>query len=213
MAASVVFMLVLTWGGNRFLWLSPTIIGDDRRLARARASPSSGMRGRADEPFLPLPLLSRQRRALCHPRRQLRARRDDGTHRATAAVLRGGLSPRPPARPGLALIPLAAISTCGAAICRPHHGAGEALQARRDHRRYHRRGLGRRARAGYICRSGACWCCCRCSRSASARHSRSPWSRSRTRWRAPQVGTVTGAMNFFRSLASSFTVAAFTAIL
>jgi hypothetical protein len=29
----------------------------------------------------------------------------------------------------------------------------------------------------------------------------------------PQVGTVTGAMNFFRSLMSSFTVAAFTAIL
>src|SRR5215475_3054564 len=26
MAASVVFMLVLTWGGNRYLWLSPTII-------------------------------------------------------------------------------------------------------------------------------------------------------------------------------------------
>jgi MFS family permease len=29
----------------------------------------------------------------------------------------------------------------------------------------------------------------------------------------PQIGTVTGAMNFFRSLISSFTVAAFTAIL
>src|SRR5258705_719185 len=26
MAAAVVFMLVLTWGGNRYLWLSPTII-------------------------------------------------------------------------------------------------------------------------------------------------------------------------------------------
>src|ERR1700755_2806379 len=26
MASAVVFMLVLTWGGNRFLWLSPTII-------------------------------------------------------------------------------------------------------------------------------------------------------------------------------------------
>src|SRR6185312_8235234 len=29
----------------------------------------------------------------------------------------------------------------------------------------------------------------------------------------PQVGTITGAMNFFRSLMSSFTVAAFAAIL
>src|SRR5260221_12173258 len=26
MAAAVMFMLVLTWGGNRFLWLSPTIV-------------------------------------------------------------------------------------------------------------------------------------------------------------------------------------------
>src|ERR1700749_3216993 len=26
MAAAVTFMLVLTWGGNRFLWLSPTIM-------------------------------------------------------------------------------------------------------------------------------------------------------------------------------------------
>src|SRR4029078_12886923 len=26
MASGVVFMLVLTWGGNRFLWLSPTIL-------------------------------------------------------------------------------------------------------------------------------------------------------------------------------------------
>ena len=26
MASAVVFMLVLTWGGNRFLWLSPTIM-------------------------------------------------------------------------------------------------------------------------------------------------------------------------------------------
>jgi hypothetical protein len=29
----------------------------------------------------------------------------------------------------------------------------------------------------------------------------------------PQIGTITGAMNFFRALMSSFTVAAFTAIL
>jgi len=29
----------------------------------------------------------------------------------------------------------------------------------------------------------------------------------------PQVGTVTGAMNFFRALVSSFTVAAFTTVL
>src|SRR5262249_45990078 len=38
MAAAVVFMLVLTWGGNRFLWLSPTI------LAMIRASPPLSLR-------------------------------------------------------------------------------------------------------------------------------------------------------------------------
>ena len=45
MAAAVVFMLVLTWGGNRYLWLSPTIIamvgasvgaGIQLRLVRAQ---------------------------------------------------------------------------------------------------------------------------------------------------------------------------------
>src|SRR5215469_12703193 len=56
MAAAVVFMLVLTWGGNRFLWLSPTI------LAMLGASLALALTfvwhaGRADEPFLPLPLM------------------------------------------------------------------------------------------------------------------------------------------------------------
>src|SRR5580700_7237625 len=57
MAGAVVFMLVLTWGGNRFLWLSPTIIGMiGASLALAVAFVWHA--GRADEPFLPLPLLS-----------------------------------------------------------------------------------------------------------------------------------------------------------
>src|SRR5215470_11932377 len=56
MASAVVFMLVLTWGGNRYLWLSPTI------LAMVGASFALAISfvwhaGRADEPFLPLSLL------------------------------------------------------------------------------------------------------------------------------------------------------------
>src|SRR5436190_23371761 len=56
MASAVVFMLVLTWGGNRYLWLSPTIIamlGASVALAFAFAWHA----GNAEEPFLPLPLM------------------------------------------------------------------------------------------------------------------------------------------------------------
>src|SRR6202158_2038160 len=56
MASAVVFMLVLTWGGNRYLWLSPTI------LAMVGASVALTFAfvwhaGTAKEPFLPLSLL------------------------------------------------------------------------------------------------------------------------------------------------------------
>src|SRR5471030_3318231 len=56
MASAVVFMLVLTWGGNRFLWLSPTImamIGASVVLAVAFVAHARN----AEEPFLPLPLM------------------------------------------------------------------------------------------------------------------------------------------------------------
>src|ERR1043166_3470014 len=56
MASAVVFMLVLTWGGNRYAWLSPSII--------AMLCASAGLAfsfvwqaRRADEPFLPLSLM------------------------------------------------------------------------------------------------------------------------------------------------------------
>src|SRR6202140_5086335 len=56
MASAVVFMLVLTWGGNRYLWLSPTI------MAMVGASVALTLAfiwhaGRAKEPFLPLSLM------------------------------------------------------------------------------------------------------------------------------------------------------------
>ena len=56
MASAVVVMLVLTWGGNRYLWLSPTImamVGAAVALALAFVWHA----GKAEEPFLPLPLL------------------------------------------------------------------------------------------------------------------------------------------------------------
>src|SRR5258708_6975649 len=57
MASAVAVMLVLTWGGNRYLWLSPTIlamIGAAVALALAFVWHAN----RADEPFLPLSLMS-----------------------------------------------------------------------------------------------------------------------------------------------------------
>ena len=57
MASAVVFMLVLTWGGNRFSWASPTIVamvGASVALALAFVWHART----AEEPFLPLPLLS-----------------------------------------------------------------------------------------------------------------------------------------------------------
>ena len=56
MASAVVFMLVLTWGGNRYLWLSPTIIamvGASLALAISFVWHAR----KAEEPFLPLSLM------------------------------------------------------------------------------------------------------------------------------------------------------------
>jgi MFS family permease len=56
MASAVVFMLVLTWGGNRYLWLSPVIVamlGASFALATAFVWHARN----AEEPFLPLSLL------------------------------------------------------------------------------------------------------------------------------------------------------------
>src|ERR1700728_1200435 len=56
MAAAVVVMLVLTWGGNRYLWLSPVIIAMiGASIALTLAFVWHALR--ADEPFLPLSLM------------------------------------------------------------------------------------------------------------------------------------------------------------
>ena len=210
MAASVVFMLVLTWGGNRYLWLSPTIVG----MVGASFALAIGFvwhARRADEPFLPLPLLSGKV--------------------VPFAILAGscalgamtGLTVQLPlyyevvyhlsaAEAGLALIPLAAISTCGAAV------SGRTMARARHYKRV--------AIAGDIVATA--------SGAALAAFHLPLWGMLvllsifsfglgttfpitvvsiQNAVARPAVGTVTGAMNFFRALASSFAVAAFTAIL
>ena len=127
MASAVVVMLVLTWGGNRYLWLSPAImamIGASVALAFAFVWHARN----ADEPFLPLSLLG-------------------GTVVPYAMAAGGcalgaitGLTVHLPlyyevvyhlsaSEAGLALIPLAAISTCGAAI------AGRTMARARHYKR------------------------------------------------------------------------------
>src|ERR1700692_86304 len=210
MASAVVFMLVLTWGGNRYLWLSPAImamVGASVALALAFVWQS----GKADEPFLPLPLMG-------------------GTVVPYAMACGGlamgamlGLTVHLPlyyevvyhlsaSEAGLALIPLAAASTGGAAI------AGRAMARAKHYKRV--------AIIGTLCAAVAA--------SALALFAMPLWvllallsvfalglgtvfpisvvSLQNSVVRS-QVGTITGAMNFFRALMASFTVAAFSAIL
>ena len=210
MASAVVFMLVLTWGGTRFLWLSPTIlsmVGASIALAFAFMWHAR----RADEPFLPLPLLG-------------------GTVAPYALTAGGcalgaitGLTVQLPlyyeavynlsaSEAGLALIPLAAVSTCGAAI------AGRTMVHARHYKRVAIAGTSVAAVCGlglalttlplwglltlmavFALGLGTTFPVCVVSLQNSVARS--------------QIGTITGAMNFFRALMSSVPVAAFAAIL
>jgi EmrB/QacA subfamily drug resistance transporter len=210
MAAAVMFMLVLTWGGNRFLWLSPAILGMIGASV-ALAFTFVWHARRADEPFLPLPLL--------------------GGSVVPYAIIAGscalgamtGLTVQLPlyyevvyhlsaSEAGLALIPLAAISTCGAAI------AGRTMARAKHYKRVAIVGTSIAA----ICGAGLAlttlplWGLLTLlsvfSLGLGTTFPVSVVSMQNAVAR-PQIGTITGGMNFFRTMMSSFTVAAFTAIL
>jgi EmrB/QacA subfamily drug resistance transporter len=210
MGSAVVFMLVLTWGGNRYPWASPSIIamvGASIALALAFVWQA----GRAEEPFLPLPLLGG--RVVPY------AMAAGGC--AMGAML--GLTVHLPlyyevvyhlsaSEAGLALIPLAAISTGGSAI------AGRTMARAKHYKRV--------AIIGTACAAlVACvlaftvlplWALLvLLSVLALGLGTTFPVSvvSLQNSVSRRQVGTITGAMNFFRALMASFTVAAFTAIL
>jgi EmrB/QacA subfamily drug resistance transporter len=210
MASAVVFMLVLSWGGNRYVWLSPVImamVGASLALALAFVWHVRN----TDEPFLPLPLMG-------------------GTVVPYAMACGGlamgamlGLTVHLPlyyevvyhlsaSEAGLALIPLAAVSTGGAAI------AGRAMARTKHYKRV--------AIIGTLCAAVAA--------SALALTSMPLWAllvllsvfalglgtafpvstvSAQNSVARSQVGTITGATNFFRALMASFTVALFSAIL
>jgi EmrB/QacA subfamily drug resistance transporter len=210
MASAVVIMLVLTWGGNRYLWLSPTImamVGASVALTLAFVWHA----GNAKEPFLPLSLMG----GTVAPYALA------GGGCAFGAML--GLTVHLPlyyevvyhlsaSEAGLALIPLAAISTGGAAV------AGRAM-ARYKHYKL----------VAIIGTSCATVLGC-----ALALTTLPLWGlllllslfalglgtvfplstvALQNAVARSQVGTITGAMNFFRALMASFMVAAFSAIL
>ena len=210
MAAAVVFMLVLTWGGNRYLWLSPTImamVGASVALAFAFVWHAAN----AEEPFLPLPLMG-------------------GTVVPYAMAAGGcamgamlGLTVHMPlyyevvyhlsaSEAGLGLIPLAAISTFGAAV------AGRTMARVKHYKRVAIIGTSCATllgialtttvlplwallvlQSGFALGLGTAF-------PVSVVSIQNSVARS-------QVGTITGALNFFRALMASFTVAAFSAIL
>jgi EmrB/QacA subfamily drug resistance transporter len=210
MASAVVFMLVLTWGGNRYLWLSPTImamLGASVALALAFIWQA----GRAKEPFLPLSLMGGPIAPYALA----------GGGCAFGAML--GLTVHLPlyyevvyhlsaSEAGLALIPLAAISTAGAAI------AGRTMARTRHYKRVAIIGTSCAALLGGVLALTTLplWALLTLlSLFAVGLGTVFPVSVVALQNAVPrsQVGTITGAMNFFRALMASFMVAAFSAIL
>jgi EmrB/QacA subfamily drug resistance transporter len=210
MAAAVVFMLVLTWGGNYYLWLSPVIVamvGASVALTLAFVWHARN----AEEPFLPLSLMG-------------------GTvvpySMAAGGCAMGamvGLTVHLPlyyevvyhlsaSEAGLGLIPLVAISTGGAAI------AGRTMMHAKHYKRVAVIGTacGALAGGGLAITALPLWVLLvLLSVLALGLGTAFPISvvSIQNAVARSQVGTVTGAMNFFRALMASFTVAAFAAIL
>jgi len=210
MAAAVVFMLVLTWGGNRYLWLSPVIVAMVGASVALVLAFVWHVRN-AEEPFLPLPLMG-------------------GTVVPYAMACGGlamgamlGLTVHLPlyyevvyhlsaSQAGLALIPLAAVSTGGAAI------AGRAMARAKHYKRVAIIGTLVAASAGGALALFAMplWVLLvLLSVFAMGLGTAFPVSTvsSQNAVARSQVGTITGATNFFRALMASFTVAVFSAIL
>src|SRR5450755_1234110 len=210
MAAAVLFMLVLTWGGNRYLWLSPVIIA----MVGASIALALGFvwhARNAEEPFLPLALMG----GTVAPY----AMASGGF--ALGAML--GLTVHLPlyyevvyhlsaSEAGLALIPLAAVSTGGAAI------AGRTMARAKHYKRVAILGTGCAALAGsaLALTTLPLWVLLVLlsvfSLGLGTAFPISVVSLQNSVARS-QVGTITGAMNFFRALMASFAVAAFSAIL
>ncbi|WP_420135331.1 MDR family MFS transporter [Rhodopseudomonas sp.] len=211
MASALSVMLVLTWGGTRFSWLSPTILA----LAGAAVLLATSFIWhalRAPEPFLPLQLMS-------------------GTVVPWAMAAGGfamgamiGLTVHMPlyyeavyhlsaSQSGLALIPIAAVSVLGAAF------TGRAMVKVERYKRIAILGTsfsGLMMAAIAVLTPLPLWLfLAMLSLFSIGLGTVFPVTvvSIQNAVARPQIGTATGAMNFFRALMASFTVAAFTAVL
>jgi EmrB/QacA subfamily drug resistance transporter len=210
MASAVVFMLVLTWGGNRYLWLSPTIvamIGASVALTLAFVWHA----GNTDEPFLPLPLMGGPvvPYAMAAGGCAMGAMLGLTVHLPLYFQVVYHLSA---SETGFALIPFAALSTVGAAI------AGRTMAHAKHYKRVAIIGMLVAAASGCALAIAALplWALLvLVSILAVGLGTTFPISvvSIQNAVARSQVGTATGAMNFFRALMASFTVAAFSAIL
>ena len=210
MASAVGVMLVLSWGGNRYAWLSPAImamIGASVALAFGFVWHARN----ADEPFLPLPLLGGTvvPYAMAAGGCALGAITALTVHLPLYYEVVYHLSA---SEAGLALIPLAAVSTCGAAI------AGRTMARAKHYKRVAIAGTSAAAIFGVVLTVttlplwGLLVVLSLFALGLGTTFPVSVVSLQNSVARA-QIGTVTGAMNFFRALMSSFMVAAFSAIL
>lgn len=211
MVSAVIFLLALTWGGHKFAWLSPTILGMLGSAVVLMAAFVVHARTH-DEPFLPLPLIS----GSVVPYSMIAGGCAMGAmigmivhlpiyyesvYRLTASEA------------GIALIPLVAVSVLGA------WSAGQFMAVTG---RYKWAAVGGASVAGscllLVALLGAppLWVLLSLlAVLALGIGTCFPISVVSIQNAVPraQVGTATGAMNFFRSLMSSFAVAMFTAIL
>jgi EmrB/QacA subfamily drug resistance transporter len=211
MASAVVFMLVLTWGGNRYLWLSPTILsmlGASVALTFAFVWHARN----SDEPFLPLPLMGGPvvPYAMAAGGCAMGAMLGLTVHMPLYFEVVYHLSA---SEAGLGLIPLAAVSTGGAAI------AGQTMARMKRYKRVAIIGNVFSALMGAVMALATpmpLWALLVLqSLFALGLGTTFPVSvvSIQNSVLRSQVGTATGAMNFFRALSASFMVAAFSAIL
>src|SRR6266481_2017605 len=211
MASAVAFTVVLTWGGNRYLGLWSSLLAM-MGAAIALAGAFVWHARNTEEPFLPLSLLTR---GTVVPYAMVAG--------ACALGALIGLTVHLPlyyevvyhlsaSEAGLALIPLAAISTCGAAF------AGRTMARAKRYKRVAIAGTSLATIFGIVLATTTLplWGLLTIlSLFALGLGTTFPVSVTslQNAVARPQIGTVTGAMNFFRALMASFTVAAFTAIL
>ncbi|MEH2470140.1 EmrB/QacA subfamily drug resistance transporter [Nitrobacteraceae bacterium AZCC 2161] len=211
MASALVFMLVLTWGGTRFSWASPTIVAMIG-AAGVMAFAFTWHALHADEPFLPLQLMSGSvvPFAMAAGGCAMGAMIGLTVHMPLYYEVVYGLTA---GEAGMALIPIAAVSVAGAAI------AGRTMTHAKHYKRVAIFGTAGSALMGLLLALATplpLWALLTVlgvfSIGLGTAFPVTVVSIQNAVARA-QVGTATGAMNFFRALMASFTVAAFTTIL